>query len=192
MDFHGILVLAAIWLLGSLFSWGRRKYPPAPRAPKQEPAGPAQPAPKDATQREGRRLELVLRQFERALEAGQTGRPARAPLPRAAKAEDRESLEMEPEVGSLETEVRREGRREVDQDDEAEQIAARRITAAAVRDEPRSKKDQVVPDKRIRQEPADKTAVARYTTQQLRHAVVWREILGPPVSLSRSEPDSWP
>ncbi|MBA3344021.1 MAG: hypothetical protein H0T44_01770, partial [Gemmatimonadales bacterium] len=37
-------------------------------------------------------------------------------------------------------------------------------------------------DSRIRQEPADHTAVRRYSAQQMRDAFVWREILGPPVS----------
>jgi hypothetical protein len=36
----------------------------------------------------------------------------------------------------------------------------------------------------VRQEVADHTAVQRkYTPEQLRNAVVWREILGPPVAV---------
>ena len=38
----------------------------------------------------------------------------------------------------------------------------------------------------IRKEPADQTAPRGYTAKELRDAVVWREILGPPVS-ERSE-----
>jgi hypothetical protein len=34
----------------------------------------------------------------------------------------------------------------------------------------------------IRQQPADHTAVRRYTIQPLRDATDWREILGPPAS----------
>jgi hypothetical protein len=64
-----------------------------------------------------------------------------------------------------------------------EQIAARRITAAAARDTARSPVDHVAFDERIRQQPAEHTAVRTYTAQQLRDAMVWREILGRPVSL---------
>ena len=46
---------------------------------------------------------------------------------------------------------------------------------------------EAVFDARIRQEAADKTAVATNRTRRLRDAVVWREILGPPVSLRDSE-----
>lgn len=184
MDFNGLLVVAAIWFLVSLLGGGRQKKQVPQAVSKRPPDRPAQPGLPDATQREGRRLESVLREFERALEqAGPSGRSARTPLPRAEEVEDGESLEMEPEVGSLETEVRREVRRPVDQDDEAEQVAARRIKAAAARDQVRSKADHAEFDKRIRQEVADKTATPGYTTQQLRDAVIWREILGPPVSL---------
>lgn len=184
MDFNGLLVIAAIWFLVSLLGGGRRKKPAPSPVPQRQPDRPAQPGLPDATQREGRRLESVLREFERALgQAGPGGRSARVPLPRAEEVEARESQEMEPEGGSLETEVRREARRPVDQDDEAEQIVARRIKAAAARDKVRSKADHAEFDKRIRQEVADKTAAPRYTTQQLRDAVVWREILGPPVSM---------
>jgi hypothetical protein len=101
------------------------------------------------------------------------------------------SLETEPEVTSLETGFSRQGRRRVDQDDEAEGIEARRIKAAAARDVARSPADHAAFDNRIKQEPAEHTATKGYTAQQLRDAMVWREILGPPVSLRReSERDS--
>ncbi len=140
----------------------------------------------DPTQQEGSRLERVLREFERALDqAGSPERPAGLP-PREDEEEEweeRESLEVEPEIVSLETEVRRESRPLVDQDDHAERIELHRIAAAATRDQARSKADHAKFDQRIRQEVADKTAAGRYTIEQLRDAVVWREILGPPVSL---------
>ena len=40
-----------------------------------------------------------------------------------------------------------------------------------------------MPGKCFALKPADKTATRGYTLQQLRKAVVWREILGPPVSM---------
>jgi hypothetical protein len=139
----------------------------------------------DATQREGGQLEALLRELGRTLEQG-SGPVGRAPdrrLPPAEEVEDRESLEVTPEVRSLEGEPGRRPRVVVDQDDEAERIVARRIAAAEAHGKPLTQGDHRVFDERIRQEPADKTATKAYTARQLRDAVVWREILGPPVSL---------
>jgi hypothetical protein len=75
----------------------------------------------------------------------------------------------------------------VDQDEESERVAARRIAAAEANSSSRTRADHRAFDARIRQEPADKTATRAYTARQLRDAVVWREILGPPVSLRGEE-----
>ena len=139
----------------------------------------------DASQREGSQLETLLRELGRTLEQG-SGPVGRAPdrrLPPAEEVEERESLEVTPEVRSLERDPGRQARVEVDQDDEAERIVARRMTAAEAQGRPLTKADHRAFDERIRQEPADKTATQGYTARQLREAVVWREILGPPVSL---------
>jgi hypothetical protein len=71
---------------------------------------------------------------------------------------------------------------EYDQDTGAEELVRRRIDAARSRDRALSKADHKAFDTKIRQEVADHTAVRRYTPAQLRDAIVWREILGPPVS----------
>ena len=76
----------------------------------------------------------------------------------------------------------------VDQDDEAERVVEQRLAAAEANLQPLSEADHQVFDQRIRQEPADRTATRAYTARQLREAIVWREILGPPVSL-RGEAD---
>lgn len=185
MEFNGLLVLAAVWFLVSLISRAGRKTQTPPGAPRPQPP---RPIPRtlgaDPTQQEGSRLERVLRDFQRALEeAEEKARPAEPSWPRYEEVEEGVSLEVEPEVTSLESVAPRPARREVDQDDEAEQIAARRIRAAAARDTARSPVDHVAFDERIRQQPADHTAVRTYTAQQLRDAMVWREILGRPVSL---------
>jgi hypothetical protein len=96
--------------------------------------------------------------------------------------EERESLEEPERVVSLEVDPSRGERAEYDQDTEAEAIVQRRIDAARARDRALAKADHTAFDAKIRQEPADHTAVRRYTPAQLRDAVVWREILGPPVS----------
>ena len=156
----------------------------APRPGPSELGDPAPSAPPQATPayRQGGRLQQVLREFERALEqADAAGREVKLPLPEE-EVEERESLEAEPEVVSLEREVRRAARQEFTQDQDAEQLVARRITAASARDSARTRANQVKVDSGIRQEAADHTATRGYTVEQLRRAVIWREILGPPVS----------
>jgi hypothetical protein len=133
-------------------------------------------------------LEQLLRELERNLEqAGAAqGRPtARLPVPPLPDAEDieeRDSLEVPARVVSLETEVRRPERVIYDQDTGAEALVRRRIAAAEARSGALTRADHKVFDQRIRQQPAEHTAVRRYTAAQLRDAMVWREILGPPVS----------
>ncbi len=180
MDPTIALILGALWVLMNLFA-GRKKTPPPPDY--REPPQPGE-SPPDATQREGSRLEMVLREFQRSLENAEmtARRQAEGPLPEVEDIEEPQSLEREPEIVSLEQEVRRPGRREYTQDAEAEQLVQRRITAAAARDTARTKADHFQFDERIRKEPADQTGTRGYTAKQLRDAVVWREILDPPVS----------
>lgn len=71
----------------------------------------------------------------------------------------------------------------VDFDDEAEGIAARRIASVRGRERPLGESDHAKFDERIRREAADATATPTPNLAQLRHAVVWREILGPPVAM---------
>jgi hypothetical protein len=104
------------------------------------------------------------------------------PLPDAEDIEERDSLEVPARVVSLETEVRRPERVIYDQDTGAEALVRRRIAAAEARSGALTRADHKVFDERIRQQPAEHTAVRRYTAAQLRDAMVWREILGPPVS----------
>ena len=192
MDFGGLLVLAAVWLLFSLLGRGRggaRSGPPtAPKLPqpRQDPSTGRGPSERDATQREGSRLERLLRELERNLEqvSGTQGQPGRRspPLPDDEDVEDRESLEVPERVVSLETEVNRPERVMYSQDSGAEELVRRRIAAGDARSGALTKADHKRFDTRIRQEPADHTAVRRYTPAQLRDAIVWREILGRPVS----------
>jgi len=70
----------------------------------------------------------------------------------------------------------------VNLDEEAETVIARRLAGAEARSKALSEADHLAFEERIRQQPADHTATRRYTSRQLRDAVVWREILGPPVS----------
>jgi hypothetical protein len=195
VDFGGLLVLGIVWLLFNLIGQGKGRSRSASRpTPQPRPAGTSDP-----TQQEGSRLERLLRELERSLEQGaekgsgsgsrlpapQRPGPTRLPVPTEAEEEDveeRDSLEESEQVVSLETDVSRRERAEYDQDSDAEAIVQRRIQAARARDRALSKTDHKAFDAKIRQEVADHTAVRRYTPAQLRDAVVWREILGPPVS----------
>jgi hypothetical protein len=194
VDFGGLLVLAAVWLLFSLLGRARGDGRPRPRTAQNLPQ--PRPSPQvgrnaptgDPTQQEGSRLERMLRELERNLEqvAAQSEPPRRPPVPPLPDDEDveeRESLEGPVRVVSLETEVHRPARVRYDQDSGAEELVRRRTAAAAARDGPITRADHKRFDARIRQEPVDHTAVRRgYTPAQLRNAVVWRDILGPPVS----------
>src|ERR1700694_5163836 len=102
------------------------------------------------------------------------------PLRELGKTLDRAST---PEVPSLEGIVPRTPRVEVDSDDEAEAVAERRKADAEANTRPLGRADHAAFEARIRQEPADATATQGNSIRRLRHAVVWREILGPPVSL---------
>jgi hypothetical protein len=202
VDLGPALLIGFAWLVINAIRKAGSKPPGTPGTPPRRPPGtPSRPTtraqtgarPKalppvtgaDATQREGSRLEDLLRELGRTLEQG-SGPGGRAPdrrLPPAEEVEERESLEVAPEVQSLERDPKRQARVEVDQDDEAERIVARRMAAAEAQGRPLTKVDHRAFDERIRQEAADKTATKGYTARQLRDAVVWREILGPPVSL---------
>jgi hypothetical protein len=182
MEFGGLFVAGLVWLVFKLIADAVRGANASDEAElPQEPVSPPIPVIRDPTQHEGIRLMLALQEFQHDVkEARRSLRPPRSSREESA---ERGSLEAEPEVSSLEGEVRREARVEVDQDELAEQIIARRRSAAAARDTVRSTGDHAEFDQRIRQQPADKTAVHGYTTKQLRDAIVWQEILGPPVSL---------
>ena len=196
MDFGGLLLLGLLWLVfGAL---GRRKSNDGERSGTRLPLPPTQG--RDPTQREGGRLESLLRELERALEQGSTagqrrplplpgkapgrvGRPADAPLPSAEDFEERESLEVEEQVVSLEGQVTRPTRPHLSQDEGAEGLVAKRIAAADARSGALTKTDHATFDRRIRAEAPDATAVRSLSAEELRRAVVWREVLGPPVSL---------
>jgi hypothetical protein len=184
MEFNGFVILAIVWFVVSLISQAGKKSQGQRRAPQPQPS----PRPRDSSgldpsQQEGTRLELVLRQVQRALEDAATEGGVRTSPQRHEEMEEARSLELEPEVTSLEKMAPRARRQEVDQDDQAEQVAARRIKAASARDVAYSAVARPKVDERIQQQAADHTATAGYTAKQLRDAIVWREILDPPVSL---------
>ena len=186
MDFGGLLLLGFLWVVFNLLTKGRQRGDRSSGPPGSLPPV-APPSRGDPTQREGNRLEALLREFERALEqgggSGPVGRPAAVPLPAAEEVEERESLETEPQVVSLERVVTRPERAQVSQDEGAERLVARRIAEAESRSGAHTRVDHTAFDQRIRQAPADATRVRETSLDQVRRAIVWREILGPPVGL---------
>ena len=188
MDYGPLLAVGLAWLVVNAIRKTASKPPGdvRPRAPGvPRPLPP--PTGMDATQREGQRLENLLRELGRTLDqaSGPAGGATERRLPPGRNVEDGVS----PEMQSLEIDPRRGERPVVDQDDEAEQVIARRRAAAEANAAPLTQADHAAFESRIRQEPADKTATRAYTAQQLREAVVWREILGPPVSMRRDDED---
>jgi hypothetical protein len=170
----------------------RQQQQQRPRPQQQRQVRPAPPAqsqsrPAGSTQSEGARLEDLLRVLTEAAgvpttTGGPVERSRPAPLASDEEVEERESLEVEEQIENLETEGRRPARREVDHDDEAEAIVQRRIRAAQERDRSLSKVDHAAFDSRFRAVP-DATRVAKPKNASLRQAIIWREILGPPVAL---------
>ena len=115
----------------------------------------------DATQREGSQLERFSGSWAaRSSRArGPLGRAPDRRLPPAEEVEERGSLEVTPGGAEPRSAIPSgRARVEVDQDDEAERIVARRIAAAEAQGKPLTKADHRAFDERIRQEAADKTA----------------------------------
>jgi hypothetical protein len=204
----GFIVIAVIYAVLTVI--GKIKGASQPRAGEPPEAGPRKPRPSRArqparpeggtyaprsappmrsgqpgdTQREARKLEELLRVLGQAGDRESQGPLGRrgSPLPPAEEVEEKETLEVPEEVVDLETEVRRSDRQVVDFDDQAEKIIKERISAASSRNRSLNRADHLEFDERIRQVAADKTAVAKADRKQLRDAIVWREILGPPIA----------
>ena len=191
MDPGYVVGLGVLWVLFNLFgrklkTTDRTDSSGEPRRPLGRPPGLPPSTGADPTQREGVRLQDLLRELGRTLDEAashRSGQPKPGLRPAAKKLMERTSLEATPEAISLEEDVRRPERAVVDADDEAEAIVAKRIAAAEANARPLDGAEHSAFDVRIRQEPADATAARSYSMRRMRDAVVWREILGPPVSL---------
>lgn len=96
--------------------------------------------------------------------------------------EERGSLEEEPEVRSMEVEVRRPERAVVDLDSQAERVIRERRRWAEQRERTRTAAEHRAFDERIR-EPAAAPAAAPDRGAELRRLFVWREILDKPLAL---------
>jgi len=160
---------------------------------------PGDRPPLDPTQREGSQLEQLLRELGRTLDqAGPQAKrptvrtlpPTRIQLP-TKPARKYEPLVPASEGRSLEVDAVRDDRAVEDLDDEAERVVEQRRAAAEANLRPLSDADHRVFDEKVREDAPDKTAPRAYTLKQLREAVIWREVLGPPVSLREDWPRDW-
>jgi len=116
---------------------------------------------------------------------GPLGRRPDTPLPAAEEEEEAVSLDDLRARGQArpleltEEERRRRERQPVDTDEEAELVVQRRIREAEARNRPRAAADHRAFDQRIRAEAAPAARPAT-RAEQLRQAVIWKEILGTP------------
>jgi hypothetical protein len=204
-DFPWVLVgVFLLWLFNAL---GGRKRPagqqrprlPGERTtPQRENRRPelARTGP-DSTQTEGGQLEELLRALEQRLDPTAAeppaprpapapeprrplGRPATVPLPTAEELEERESLEVDPVVESLEREIRRPERINPNRLAQAEAKERTRLSETEARDREPHRSRHAAFDQRIRATPAVVPETRRLTTAQIRQAFIWSEILGRP------------
>lgn len=213
MSIESILLLLGVWLIANLLgAVGRkRRQPPASRRPTPSPSSREPAASRSSagpTQREGSKLEAMLRELGRQFEEaervttgrGPMGRRSGVELPEAEEVEELESLETVPEVESLDVEVRRPQRELVDQDDQAEAVIQRRLAWADEKGRGLTRAGHLAFDQRIRRAPAPPLQAARSfvparlgaiakvvhgvdRAARLREAIILRDVLGPPVGL---------
>lgn len=200
-------LLAIAWWVLSLIGEARKQQqrkgqgrPPSRRAqlPRPEPRA-ERPRLPDASQREGNRLEELLREMERALDP--MAREQR-PAPTSSggwdageeEVEEVESLDSyEPEVISTEdlSNFERPEREVVVLGGDQEELQRRRMKYAEVRTKALTRADHDRFDAEIRKPrpvvvvTADEPVSARM--QRMRQAIVWREVLGPPVAMRGEE-----
>jgi hypothetical protein len=188
--FSGLIFLAIVYAVLSLISKAQKgrgtpsRKPPPGKGKTWYPEPPPEHMRTAGTQAEGARLQELLKAMEGVQERaarGPSGRETSYQLRGAEEVEERESLEIErapyvrPERKAPVVEV-------VDYDDEANAVVQRRIREAEARNRPLTKADHQAFDARIRQKKVDVSTGVPDHIQQLRDAMIWKEILGKPVS----------
>lgn len=176
-DVSGLVILLAIGAVLDIIRKARER-----QARRGEPAAP-RPRPPVATLPSTMREPGVPNDWRRALEeAGPFGRRPDHALESDEDIEERESLEVEPVVRSLEEITAPFERPVIDLDDQSALAVARRIREVAARDRPHTIADHRKFDERIRRATVAPPPESRVPTRAaLREAFKWREILGRPV-----------
>ncbi|MBX3145637.1 MAG: hypothetical protein KF785_02610 [Gemmatimonadales bacterium] len=97
--------------------------------------------------------------------------------------EEDESLEVTPTIRSLETVTARPERVVLDYDAEAESVVQRRVEWAEARARAHRPEDHKAFDRRIRAEPVPAPSAVPAARPNLRHLLIWHEILSKPLAL---------
>jgi hypothetical protein len=184
----GPIILAVIWLVVSLLGRAgekakRRDVPQLPRR-DQPSARPGRPETFEDLLAE---MRGELDRARRAEETGSTATLEGAPAEESwqEQVEEIETLEREAEVVSLEVEPVRPERSVFGSEQDAEELVQRRIAQAELRNREWRLEDHRRFDKAIRA-PVPQAAPRQRVAPpggSLRQAIIWREILGTPVSL---------
>ncbi|MCL4865879.1 MAG: hypothetical protein KJZ47_08300 [Gemmatimonadales bacterium] len=207
-DIGPFALLALVWWVFSILGEAKKRQQKGKgRPPVQRPSSPRaevptrRPAAGDPSQREGSRLEQILREMERALDPmSQLPPPEPEPEQRGswdtgmAEVEEVEALtDYRPEVASREdlSNFERPEREVIILGGDQEELQRRRMKYADVRSKALTKADHDRFDARIRQ-PQVVAAVAESPPPtarmaRLRQAIIWREVLGPPVAMRGEE-----
>jgi hypothetical protein len=179
-----LILLAIVWFFATLRSRSRRGVPTV----LNDGAGTPDPASAEPS------VSDLLAEFRRSLEesqrGGRQGGPARRlPAPAAESepefVEEAQSLEVDPVVESLETDVARPERTLLDRGREAAEAVRNREKWVTDHAGPVTSADHRTFDRQIRTPPAADPAPVAAARPTLKQLVAWREILGPPVSLRR-------
>ena len=173
MDIPPELLVFVVWGVLALLSRKanrQKQRPPAQRRPPVEAPGTRQ-----RTRGKPETFEDLLTEMREQLEAAKRAEEVE-------EIEERESLEEEPVVVSLEVPARIDEREVVDPSIEMQRVIQQRLHDAEKRNRAWQLADHKAFDKRIRA-PVAETALPLHRIRDLRRAVVWREILGKPVSL---------
>lgn len=196
MDLGPLVTLAVVWAVLSLFGKiaGNAKKQEQQRQQQRQREGVDAPvARRDErvpVRRQPETFEELLAEMRGQIEGKRETPP---PIWESAPAEQEEvedrrtSDDVVPDVVSLETDWQRPQRVETFSDaDEAEVLIKRRIDSAAARDHGWRAADHRAFDDEIRK-PVVRTIPARQRPN-LHQAIIWREVLGPPVSMRPREP----
>ena len=195
MDEIGPIALFVLWALASLFGRAaqgkkqrqqRRSTTSLPQRSDQEVSRPGQPTTFDEL------LAEMRGQLEQGQQAKQHEAQERATwqhqLPDYEEIEDTTSLEIEPEVVSLEVEPYHVERARIDQAAATEALVQQRIAAAELRNREWRLEDHRRFDQKIRESSEVTVRRVSPATRSLRQAMIWNEVLQPPVSLRDTPP----
>lgn len=174
----GIAVLVIIWIIGAVFDKKRkderRRRAAAKRVPTSIEVEPvSRPGVPDPSQLEGGLLEKVLRQIDPELADQALGK---APTP--AKVEPRPPHRAPSQASVPDPRVPRE--EASDRSAEVQATINRRLRAAEARGRGRTAADHAVFHEAIREPVKKSRKRAAYPVADIRRAIIWREILGPP------------